>query len=119
MRRCLIGDIMAAASVIGAADAQFMQQKALRLLAEADAAHRYYKRFARPHPTWGNGSLMARAMAEPLALPANFSCPTYLHAFTTLSAALTRFRLFARHNACEHGPVTARLAVLFCDQPGG
>lgn len=35
-----------------------------RLLDQADAAHRYAKRFGRAHPLWGNGSLMARARAE-------------------------------------------------------
>jgi hypothetical protein len=30
-------------------------------MAEADAAHRYMKRFGRPHPHWGIGSLETRA----------------------------------------------------------
>ena len=34
-----------------------------RLMAQADAADRYRKRFGRAHPVWGNGTLMARALA--------------------------------------------------------
>ncbi|PIL18598.1 hypothetical protein P775_18680 [Puniceibacterium antarcticum] len=32
-----------------------------KLIAEADAADRYRRRFGRAHPHWGNGTLMARA----------------------------------------------------------
>ncbi|WP_426033492.1 hypothetical protein [Cypionkella sp. TWP1-2-1b2] len=62
MRRCLPGDLFEAASLLAACS----DPAALitRLLDQADAAHRYAKRFGRAHPTWGNGSLMARALAE-------------------------------------------------------
>ena len=99
MRRCLIGDIMAAATVLAAADLPAMQISGARLIAEADAAHRYAKRHGRPHGLWGNGSLMARAMAEPVAQIANFSCPAYLLAFQAITAALTNFRSHARSMA--------------------
>lgn len=99
MRRCLIGDILAAASVLPAADLLQMQISGARLIAEADAAHRYAKRLGRPHPAWGNGSLMARAMAEPLVHTANFSCPAFLRAFNAIGAALIQFRNDARRMA--------------------
>ena len=99
MRRCLIGDILAAASVIPAADLPHMQISGARLIAQADAAHRYAKRHGRPHPTWGNGSLMARAMAEPLVTAPNFSCRTYLAAFQAITTALTNFRHHAHSMA--------------------
>lgn len=35
---------------------------AAQMLYEAHAAHHYFKRFHRPHPVWGNGSLMTRAL---------------------------------------------------------
>ncbi len=76
-----------------------MQTQAARLLAEADAAHRYAKRHGRPHPMWGNGSLMARAMADPPTIPPNFSCPTSLAAFHAIITALTNFRHYARSMA--------------------
>ena len=37
--------------------------RTVKLAAEADAAHRYMKRYGRPHPTWGIGSLETRANA--------------------------------------------------------
>lgn len=99
MRRCLIGDLLAAASAVGCGDAAVLQKNARQLLAEADAAHRYSKRFARPHPLWGNGSLMARAMAQPVSTAANFSDPDYLAAFVAVTSALAAHRHFARHQA--------------------
>ncbi len=62
MRRCLPGDLFEAAALLAAST----DPSALitRLLDQADAAHRYAKRFGRAHPQWGNGSLMARALAE-------------------------------------------------------
>ena len=63
MRRCLIGDLTTAAAVLSAAAPPDRARLADRLLAEAHAAHLYAKRFAKPHPRWGNGSLMARALA--------------------------------------------------------
>lgn len=62
MRRCLPGDLFEAASLIAASS----NPAALitRLLDQAHAAHLYAKRFGRAHPAWGNGSLMARALAE-------------------------------------------------------
>lgn len=65
MRRCLLGDLVAAATAVAAQAAAQQPAFAHRLICEADAAHRYHKRFGLPHPAWGNGSLMARALAEP------------------------------------------------------
>ena len=96
MRRCLIGDILAAASVLAPGDAAQLQINSARLIAEADAAHRYAKRHGRPHAAWGNGSLMARAMAEPLVQPANFSCASYLAAFAAITKTLADFRTAAK-----------------------
>ncbi|MEO5615888.1 MAG: hypothetical protein ABIR04_13330 [Cypionkella sp.] len=63
MRRCLPGDLFEAASLLAASSDPAVLIN--RLLDQADAAHRYSKRFGRAHPQWGNGSLMARALAEP------------------------------------------------------
>ena len=85
MRRVLIGDLLAAAAVIGvAADPA---QATQTLITQADAAHRYTKRFGRPHPRWGNGSLMARAMATPV-WTCDLSSPLVLDALAQLCAAL-------------------------------
>ena len=92
MRRVLISDLLAAASVIGAAPDPL--RTAQTLIMQADAAHRYAKRFGRPHPAWGNGSLLARARAAPQGLPTNLANPDFLTAMaqlaTTLAAAKSR-----------------------------
>lgn len=36
-----------------------------RLLSQTHAADCFSRRLGRPHPQWGNGSLLARALAEP------------------------------------------------------
>lgn len=64
MRTCLIGDLIEAAHAIARLPADQRAAFAQSLVTQADAAHRYAKRFARAHPVWGNGSLMARALIE-------------------------------------------------------
>lgn len=66
MRRCLIGDLLAAADCVAGLAADEQRRRLSRLLYEAHAAHRYARRFRRPHPLWGDGSLMTRALAERL-----------------------------------------------------
>ncbi len=87
MRRVMIGDLIAAAKVISAssdpADASQM------LIRQADAAHRYAKRFGRPHPQWGNGSLMARALAMASPGSADLADPRMLDALARLCATLS------------------------------
>lgn len=88
MRRCLIGDITTAAAALSAAAPPDRPRLADRLLAEAHAAHSYAKRFAKPHPDWGNGSLMARALA---VLPRSGGSTDFA-AMAEILAALARFR---------------------------
>ena len=64
MRRCLPGDLIEAATLIAASETCDKSAICATLIDQADAAHRYAKRFGRAHPLWGNGSLMARALAE-------------------------------------------------------
>jgi serine O-acetyltransferase len=64
MRRVLIGDLLAAAERLCGAPVADQWTSACRLIDQAHAAHRYARRFHRPHPRWGDGSLMARAMAD-------------------------------------------------------
>lgn len=60
MRRVLIGDVLALAALVAATPGADRVQA----VAEAHAAHRYMRRFGRPHPRWGNGSLMSRLGPE-------------------------------------------------------
>ena len=90
MRRVLIGDLLAAAAVIRSQPNPAAACQTL--IGQADAAHRYAKRFGRPHPRWGNGSLMARALAAPVSGAVNLSDPDLLAALSWLCAALSARR---------------------------
>lgn len=61
MRRVLLGDLMAGARCLASAAPADQPHLARRLIAEADAAHRYMKRYGRAHPHWGIGSVESRA----------------------------------------------------------
>jgi len=64
MRRCLLGDLLAAADHLAALPEAARPAAMARLMDQAHAAHAYHRRFGRPHPLWGDGSLMARALAD-------------------------------------------------------
>jgi hypothetical protein len=68
MRLCLLDDLLCGARALATVAPQKRAAFAATLLDQAHAAHAYAKRFRRPHPRWGNGSLMARALAEPGAI---------------------------------------------------
>ena len=89
MRCCLIGDLLAAADCVAGMAGADQARLLARLLAEAHAAHRYSRRFGRPHPLWGDGSLMARVLAEPQA-PARG--PLDLAALAAVATSLLRFQ---------------------------
>ena len=63
-----------------------------RLMAQADAADRYRKRFGRAHPAWGNGTLMARALATAPPPEPRLQDPDY-----AACLALVLTQLAARH----------------------
>ena len=89
MRRVLVGDLLALAAVLRQ---QPDPDLAARLLAEAHAAHRYFRRFGRPHPRWGNGSLMGRALPIGGGLLADWS-PAGLQAMGMACTALAEWQL--------------------------
>ena len=64
MRTLLLGDISAAARALLNVPVQSRLSLLDTMIQQADAAHDYHKRLRRPHPLWGNGSLMARANVE-------------------------------------------------------
>lgn len=61
---------------------------ARRLLHEAHAAHHFMRRFGVPHPRWGNGSLMTRALGD--AAPTGR--PLCLRALAVMALAVAAFR---------------------------
>lgn len=92
MRRALIGDLLVAARVI-AAQPPHLRHKAMdRLIYQAHAAHRYMTRFGHPHRTWGDGSLMARALAEAVA-PQRTPDICDFSALSVAAARLAAFRV--------------------------
>lgn len=68
MRPVLADDILMALRALHRVAAPQRAARIGQWLNEAHWADLYRKRFCRAHPRWGNGSLMARAMAEPLGM---------------------------------------------------
>ncbi|WP_430464296.1 hypothetical protein [Tabrizicola sp.] len=64
MRRCLLDDLMAGAGRLAAEPLALRPALAKRLIHEAHAAHHFMRRHGVPHPRWGNGSLMTRALGD-------------------------------------------------------
>lgn len=91
----MIGDLIAAAAVVAAAADIAQPGLVLRLLSEADAAHRYFKRHRRPHALWGNGSLHTRALAIPLRAPPNLCDTQFLQVLAAISTAVAAHKSFA------------------------
>lgn len=57
-----LGDLSAAARVLGLNPEERWAWLMFRLLAEAEAGERYLQRRGRPHPRYGDGTLMAAAL---------------------------------------------------------
>lgn len=93
MRRVLLGDLLAGARALARAAPAQRPALAARWLAESDAAHRYMKRFGRPHAAWGSGSLESHAGLVGLAglapqVGADLAHPDVLDALSLLARAL-------------------------------
>lgn len=88
MRTILLGDISAAARALLYVPVQSRLCLLHTMIQQADAAHDYHKRLRRPHPLWGNGSLMARANVEPQAKEPFASNIAYLDALQIVISAL-------------------------------
>jgi len=70
MRPVGLGDLVAAAGALAAVAPDQRRALMARLLAEARAADVFRRREGRIHPAFGNGTLMAAALARPQrALP--------------------------------------------------
>jgi hypothetical protein len=90
MRRCLAGDLLSAAEAIAAAAPGAQDPLARRLIQQADAAHRYAKRFGRAHPHWGNGSLMSRALLMSPHPATDRQSPAFLEALALIATLLAQ-----------------------------
>ncbi|MFZ9200573.1 MAG: hypothetical protein ACO22Z_14670 [Paracoccaceae bacterium] len=88
MRRCLLDDLLAGAARLAAAPPSLRPDLAQRLILEAHAAHHFMRRFGVPHPRWGNGSIMARALGD--AAPTGR--PLCLQSLALMALAVAAFR---------------------------
>jgi hypothetical protein len=101
MRPVLIGDVIAVARVVIVLPEEQWNNRVDQLLWRAKVADLYRKRLGKPHPVWGNGSLMAAIGAEPKASAEPFlSDPQWLRA---LSCVLERLRV-AKLSFVSDGP---------------
>lgn len=92
MRPVLHGDIMAAARVLLRLPGLERQTVMQQMLERACFADIYFKRFGRGHPEWGNGSLMAVALAQGLAPEPFLDDPDYCSCFVLVFEALIQWR---------------------------
>ncbi len=97
MRRCLIGDLIESAAIVAAYLPDERPVVARALIAQADAAHRYTKKLAKAHPIWGNGSLMASALAQVSAQRFDLNSESALAALAVVAACLADHKAVARH----------------------
>ncbi|KPQ06779.1 MAG: hypothetical protein HLUCCA12_09230 [Rhodobacteraceae bacterium HLUCCA12] len=88
MRAVGLGDVSAAARALMAVPEPARPALMRRLLDEAAQADRYRLRRGRAHPVLGNGTLMARALACPLADVAGPGDPAYLAALAQVIEAV-------------------------------
>lgn len=90
MRRVMVGDALTAAQVLRVVPEGAREAHCAAMLSRAHAADLWRKRLGRAHPTWGNGSLMAQAMAEGAARTEGLSLadPAFLAALAVVIEAL-------------------------------
>lgn len=89
MRALHVGDMLAAARVLATRNPHEWDRTLHSFLDDAHAAHMFHKRFRKPHPTWGNGSLMARANHEACETVLRTGDPQFLVALLAVVQAIT------------------------------
>ena len=96
MRAVQVGDLIAVARVLILHDRGDWAAMAHRFVVQAHAAHAFHKRHYRPHPVWGNGSLMARANAEAFMPQPRDGDMRFLAAMQAGLAAIADWRIARR-----------------------
>jgi hypothetical protein len=92
MRALQMGDLIAVARVLILRNRDDWAGLAERFLLQAHAAHAFHKRRRRPHPLWGNGSLMARANMEVFAPQPRDGAADFLAALQVSLAVVAEWR---------------------------
>ena len=98
MRPVLHGDLTALARHLLILPPPARRHACARIIAEADAADRYRKRFGRLHPKWGNGTLMAAARRRVLANEPPLHHEDYARCLILVLGALAERRQAARQS---------------------
>ena len=93
MRPILHSDVIAAARAVLAAPEALRANICARLLQEADWADRFTRRLGKPHPHWGNGTLLAAAQRYKQAVEPTFDDPAYCFAFEMVMSQLAGQKL--------------------------
>lgn len=88
MRPVLHSDVTSAARAVMAVPKQARVRFCARLLQQADWADQFTRRLGKPHPRWGNGTLLAAAKAHVLRPESTFDDPEYSAAFQIVLAQL-------------------------------
>ena len=77
-----------------------------RLLSQAQAADCFCRRFHRPHPLWGDGSLLSRTLAD--TVPSRFEDDDYWASLGLVVLAISNRKRAARQSAlglCDARPI--------------
>ena len=88
MRPVMHSDVTAAAWVLLAQPSARWAAQCARLLREADWADRFTRRLGKPHPYWGNGTLLGAAMRHQRAAEPTFDDRRYCSAFEMVLSQL-------------------------------
>ncbi|EPX81952.1 hypothetical protein [Salipiger mucosus] len=88
MKRVFHGDLTCAARALIVAPPGRRWRLARDLVARADAADRYLARTGRAHPDWGNGTLMAAALAQRVGNDRPLDDPDYADCMVLVLEAL-------------------------------
>lgn len=93
MRPALLGDVVAAARVLRAAEATERPTLLARLVAEASCAARHVRTTGRNHPHYGDGSLMGAALRHARVPEPSLEDPDYCRC---LGLVLARLEILTR-----------------------
>lgn len=81
MRPVLYGDVSSAARVLLGTAPDLRESLCRQMIGEAIAADRHRRHYRKPHPRWGNGSLMSAARRRRLSAEPGFDDPEYCACF--------------------------------------
>lgn len=96
MRPVLHGDVSSAARALLAAAPDCRERLCIRMIGEAELAHRHVAETGRLHPLYGNGSLMAAARGRKLADEPSFDDRQYCQCFELVLRCLIQRSLTCR-----------------------